>query len=69
MIKLVEKDGLFSDFRSLRARLAWATLPRPDISYAVSQSSQVNEDTFKDDPKTHIKRLNAVVNHLRKTIH
>jgi hypothetical protein len=68
-IKLMAKDGMFSDFRSLRARLAWATLSRPDIACAVAQSAQVNEDTFKDDPKTHIKRLNAVVNHLRKTIH
>ena len=59
---------MFSDFRSLRARLAWATLSRPDIACAVAQSAQVNEDAFNDDPKTHIKRLNAVVNHLRKTM-
>jgi hypothetical protein len=67
-IKSMAKDGLFSDFRSLRARLAWATLSRSDIACAVAQSAQVNEDAFKDNFKTHIKRLNAVVNHLRKTI-
>jgi hypothetical protein len=67
-IKLMTKDGMFSEFRSLRARLAWATLSRPDISCTVAQSAQVNENTFNVDPMSHIRRLNAVVTHLRKTI-
>jgi hypothetical protein len=46
-IAMMNKKGSFSEFRLLTARVAWATLSRPDISCDVAHSAQVNEDLFK----------------------
>jgi hypothetical protein len=65
---MMNKKGIFSEFCWLRARLAWATLSRPGISCAVAQSGQVNEDLFKIGFESHVKKLNRVVTHLKRTM-
>jgi hypothetical protein len=40
---------------------------RPDISCAIVQAAQVTVSMYAKEPLTYIKRLNAVVKHLRKT--
>jgi hypothetical protein len=68
MIAMMKKKGSFSEFRSLRAHLAWATLSRRDISCAVAQSAQVNEDLVKTGFESHVKKLNRFVTHLKRTM-
>ena len=54
----------FSDYRSLRARLAWATLCRPDIACAVAKAAQITESQFQEDANSHITSINAIVKHI-----
>jgi hypothetical protein len=64
----MRSDGNFTEFRSLHARLAWATLSRTDIACAAAKSAQINENTFQTDPRLYTKKLNAIVLHLKKTV-
>jgi Reverse transcriptase (RNA-dependent DNA polymerase) len=64
-LKLLPHNATFTDHRSMRARLAWITHTRPDISCAISQAAQVTESDFTPN---HVKYLNRVIKHLRGTI-
>lgn len=54
----------FDEFRSMRHKLAWATLTRPDISAAVALFSQVTETIFA---LGHVIQMNKTIKHLRST--
>jgi hypothetical protein len=60
-------SSTFQRCRSLRARLSWAAITRPDISCAIAQAAQVTDSMYAKEPLAYIKGLNAVVQHLRKT--
>lgn len=51
----------FSQFRSMRMRVAWLSNTRPDIQYEISQLAQVTQEKFNRNASTHLKRLNSVV--------
>nr|AHF58602.1 polyprotein [Chondrus crispus] len=53
----------YSQFRSMRAKLAWLTNTRPDIACAVAKLTQVREGEFNLEA---IKEANSVVKHVRK---
>ncbi len=42
-------DASFTDFRSMRMRLAWLANTRPDCVYEISQLAQVTEERFLTD--------------------
>eukprot|EP00171_Calliarthron_tuberculosum_P008498 IDg8498t1 len=53
----------FNQIRSVRAKLAWTTNCRPDVSCAVAQSTQITMDSFKKIEDS--KRLNKIIRHLK----
>lgn len=62
-LRILPKDCTFSDFRSLRHKLAWLTHTRPEICCAVNMAAQVTEKSFNED---HIKAFNRVATHVSK---
>ena len=58
-------DARFSDFTSLRMKLAWLTHTRRDCSYEVSQMAQVTRERFDLEPSKVIKNCNRMVKHVR----
>ena len=54
-------DATFSDFRSMRMRLAWLANTRPDCLLEISQLAQITKDVFEDSKREAIKRLNKAV--------
>ena len=63
-LELLKPDCSFEDFRSTRAKLNWLTNTRPDIAFSVSRSSAVTSNTFQSN---HIRDINRVIKHLKKT--
>ncbi len=53
----------FSEFRSMRMKLAWLGNTREDLAVDISQLAQVTEAHFNDAKRATIKRLNRVVVH------
>jgi hypothetical protein len=66
-ISLLPTNSTYEAYRSTRAKLAWASTTRPDISCAVSMASQVTEAKFKINFSANIRSANAVIKHLRNT--
>ena len=62
-IKPLPKDASFSDYRSLRQKLMWASHTRPDILCAVNKTTQVTEKSFNSIA---IKRGNSIVSYLHR---
>lgn len=54
-------------FRSTRAKLQWVQFTRLDISCAVAKLTQVTDRMFPEDALTHVKALNHVIKHLKRT--
>lgn len=71
-LRFIEKIGLFpldarfEQYHSLRASVAWANLNSPDIAVFVTQAAQVTEGMFTNDRHKYVKRLNFVIEKLRK---
>jgi hypothetical protein len=63
-LHLLPKHSDFESFRSMRAKLLWATNSRPDIACAIAFASQVTPSTFT---QVSINLLNKVIKHLRVT--
>ncbi len=51
------KDSSYSEFRSMRMRVAWLANTRPDLPFEISQLAQVTQKHFEDDAAATIKRL------------
>ncbi len=51
-------DASFSEFRSMRMRLAWLVNTRPDCQFEISQPAQVNEDRYLPEQPEIVRRLN-----------
>lgn len=64
-IQLIKLDAYYKQFRSTRAKLAWATNSRPDIACSVALLSQCTEELFEKDRKSHLKKLNNIIKHLQ----
>lgn len=59
-------DATFSDFASIRMKLAWLSHSRPDVMFEVSQLTQVTADMFKEKRQDLIKRANKTVTYVRE---
>lgn len=62
-LQTMDFGSTFQDLRSVRAKLAWLTNTRPDISFAVAKLAQVTEGTFTSDS---VKSANKIISHVRK---
>ena len=51
----------FSDFRSMRMRLAWVDNTRTDLQFEISQLAQVTQARFEYNSQAYVKMLNAVI--------
>ena len=51
-------EASFSEFRSMRMRLAWLANTRPDCQFEISQLAQVTEDRYLAEQPTLVRRLN-----------
>ena len=60
----LKTDSRFDEYRSLRAKLMWATHTRPDIACAVSMASQTTRETFNQQDVT---SLNKIISYLRRS--
>jgi hypothetical protein len=63
-LSLLSKYADFESFRSMRAKLSWASNSRPDIACAVAFSAQVTPTTYA---KESYKLLNKVIKYLKMT--
>ena len=63
MKKLEEIDlsSSYSDFRSMRMKLAWLSNTRPDLQFEISQLAQVTSSQFDADAHAHVNRLNEAI--------
>ena len=57
----LQPDADFSQFRSMRMRLAWLANTRPDCLHEIAQLAQVSSEVFEAEKKQCIKRLNRAV--------
>lgn len=48
------------------AELAWNTHTCPDIAFLVAKAAQITQEVFTKDSREYIKRLNYVIEKLRK---
>ena len=55
----------FTEFRSMRMKVAWLANTRPDLQFEISQMTQVAMDRFSEDAATLIKRFNVVIRYAR----
>ena len=66
-LKPLPEEAGFKEYRSKRAQLGWIQNTRPDISFEVGYAAQVTEERFKAESRKLIKRINTVIEKLRKT--
>lgn len=68
MKKLEElnNDATFTEFRSMRMRLAWLSYTRPDCLYDISRLAQITESTFINTPSTFITILNKATRYAKR---
>jgi hypothetical protein len=64
-LMFLNKKANFSDYRSMRAKLAWTTHTRPDVCCAVAQAAQVTVEVFDKEPEKYCADLNKVLKHLK----
>ncbi len=57
----LDPSSPFSDFRSMRMRLAWLANTRPDLLFEISQLAQITLERFKESARAHWKRLNLAI--------
>lgn len=57
----------YSDFRSLRGKVAWATNTRLDICCAVACITKMTEERFVKENDKDVKHRNRVVAHIQKS--
>lgn len=58
-------DATFSNFASVRMKLAWLSHTRPDVLFEVSQLTQVTVDQFKENKTEIIRRTNRAVMYVK----
>ena len=56
----------YKEYRSLRAKLAWITYTRPDISFSIAQAAQVTESQYSTDPKLQVRYIIRTIRRLKK---
>ena len=60
-LRPLAEDAKFSEFASVRMKLSWLGNTRPDLCLEISQLAQVTHEAFKEERKTHVKRVNRVI--------
>lgn len=64
MEKLSESSD-YSDFRSIRMKLAWLSNSRPDCLFEISQMAQVTDKIYKEKRASIIKRINRTIEYTK----
>lgn len=62
-LKEVPKEGNYSAYRSLWAKLAWSANTRPDAYCSAVKIAQVAEEGFKENMLSLTKEMNKIVRH------
>ena len=60
-LETLQTTATFSEFRSMRMKLAWLAHTRPDLCVDISQLAQITESVYNDGPKSAVKRLNKSI--------
>ena len=63
-IRSIPVGTTFTEFRSIRARIAWLSHSRPDVSCSINRSAQVTDSTFGAGS---IKELNKAIKYVLST--
>ena len=58
-------EATFSDFASMRKKLAWLSHTRPDCLVDISQLNQVAKGEYDHEPQKIIKRINGTIRYLK----
>ena len=66
--EMVRQSSEFSDFRSMRMKIAWMSNTRPDLQLEISQLAQITQQHFDDNANVCIKKLNDAVRNASKNI-
>ena len=67
-LECLESTSSFSNFRSIRMRVAWIADTRPDLQFEISRLAEVTGGVFKQDATAHIKRLDTIVRYAHEII-
>ncbi len=65
-LSILPKEASFSDFRSMRMRLAWLSNSRPDCLFHISKLTQVTEKDFNSFKTDILKQINTVVEYAKE---
>ena len=57
----LDPSSNFSDFRSVRMRLAWLANTCPDLLIEIYQLAQITLERFNEGSAAHWKRLNSAI--------
>ena len=52
-LEQLKLDATYTDFRSMRMKVACMANTRPDVQFEISQLAQVNQERFDNDSKAH----------------
>ena len=66
-LHLVPSDATFDQYRSLRAKVAWATHTRPDISCCANRAAQVVAEASGNVKDESVKLLNSAIKKTKST--
>ena len=62
----LESTATFSDFRSMRMKLAWLAHTRPDCLFEISHLAQITESMFLKSPSSFTTRLNRSTRYAKR---
>lgn len=60
----LQKDEIYPDFISLRAKLTWTKNSRPYIAFSVPNIVQFKGETYMNDKNRYINAINNIIMHL-----
>ena len=63
-IEQIPSDAEYSEFVSMRMKLAWLESTRPEIVFEILQTAQVARSMYRKDTTKHCKRLNKAIKYV-----
>ena len=60
----IPSDTEFSNFASMRMRVAWKANTRPRLVFEISQTAQVTRSMYEKGIRKHCKRLNKAIKYV-----
>ena len=65
-LEQLDNNATFTEFRSMRMKLAWLSHTRPDCLFQISSLAQITEQLFLSTPSTFIQQLNKASTYATK---